>query len=125
MADKEHVHLEAVPLALEAVITQLKELEIVLGPQARPVVVAVREALVHASAARDRGDLPGAMRQIGGAMDRLSTLADQLDPAEGMLMRMVAQSFRDALLRGDQGRAKQDAAVMFEKSGAAERKKGS
>jgi hypothetical protein len=74
-------------------------------------------------AARDRGDMPAAIAQIGRAMDRLAALADQLDPAEATLMRALAQNFRAALLRGDEAQVKQSAAVMFEKSGAAERKK--
>ena len=120
MADK---HEEQIPLAIDAVVTRLADLEIVIGAQAAPVIAAVRSTLIRAMAARDRGDLPAALRDIGGAMDRLTALADQLDPAEGMLMRTIAQSFRTALLRGDDSQAKQDAALMFQKSGAVERKK--
>ena len=120
MADK---HEEQIPVAIDAVVTRLADLEIVIGAQAAPVVAAVRSTLIRAMAARDRGDLPAALRDIGGAMDRLTALADQLDPAEGMLMRAIAHSFRVALLRGDDSQAKQDAALMFQKSGAVERKK--
>ena len=55
-------------------------------------------------------------------MDRLAALADRLDPAEAMLMRALAQTFRAALLRGDEAAVKQSTAAMFEKSGAVERK---
>ena len=36
-------------------------------------------------------------------------LADQLDPAEAILMRALAQGFRAALMRGDEARAKETA----------------
>lgn len=118
-----HKHAEEVPIALDTVISGLSELEAVLGSQAAPVLGGIRATLIAAMAARDRGDVPGAIREIGKAMDRLTALADQLDPAEAVLMRALAQRFRIALLRGDDAQAKQDAAVMFQKSGAAERKK--
>jgi hypothetical protein len=112
-----------IPAALESVTTRLDELQAVLGTHAAAVLAAVRAALINAMAARDRGDVAGTVRQIGDAMDRLAAFADQLDPAEAGLMRAVAQHFRSALLRGDATQAKQTAAVMFEKSGAVERKK--
>jgi hypothetical protein len=40
-----------------------------------------------------------------------------------MLMRALAQTFRAALLRGDDAAAKESSAVMFAKSGAVEREK--
>lgn len=112
-----------VPIALESVTTRLDELQAVLGPRVAPVLAAVRAALISAMAARDRGDRSGTVQQIGDAMDRLAALADQLDPDEAALMRSVAHNFRSALLRGDAAHAKQSAAIMFEKSGAVERKK--
>ena len=118
-----HKHEEAIPVALESVVTRLGDLEVVLGAQAGPVVAAVRSMLIAAMAARDRGDMPAAVAQIGHAMDRLAALADGLDPAEASLMRALAENFRAALLRGDDARAKQSAALMFEKSGATPRKK--
>jgi hypothetical protein len=108
---------------LESVTTQLDQLQAVLGSHVAPALTAVRAALISAMAARERGDKAGAVQQIGAAMDRLAALADQLDPDEATLMRAVAHGFRDALLRGDTAHAKQTAAVMFEKSGALERKK--
>lgn len=117
-----HKHDEPVP-ALEKVIAGLAELEVVLGTQVRPVISAVRATLVGAMAARDRGDVPAAMQRIGDAMDRLTRLADTLDPGEAALMRALAQNFRAALARGDEAHAKRDAAVMLQKSGAVERKK--
>ncbi len=118
-----HKHEETVPAAIESVVARLGDLEVVLGQHAGPVVTAVRAALIAAMAARDRGDMPSAVQQIGQAMDQLAALADQLDPAEAILMRALAQNFRTALLRGDEAQVKQSAAVMFQKSGATERKK--
>jgi hypothetical protein len=63
------------------------------------------------------------VEQISAAMQRLAGFADRLDPAEATLMRALVQTFRAALLRGNDADAKQTAAVMFEKSGARERKK--
>ena len=118
-----HKHEGEIPVAIESVVARLGDLEVVLGTHAGPVVAAVRTLLIAAMAARDRGDMPTAIAQIGEAMDRLSGLADDLDPAEATLMRALAQNFRAALLRGDAAQAHQSAAFMFEKSGATTRNK--
>ncbi len=112
-----------IPVALESVVTRLGELEVVLGAHVAPTVSAVRAGLMSALAARDRGDAPGAIQQISQAMDRLAVLADQLDPAEALLMRALVHRFRTALLRGDEDQIKQSTTTMFRKSGAVERKK--
>lgn len=109
--------------ALEAVLMRIDELPVVLGPSATPMIGVIRAALLEALAARDRGQQSVAVAAIGKAMNALSALADTLDPAEAVMMRAVAQSFRAALLRGDYARAKETAAVMMQKSGAVERKK--
>lgn len=116
-------HAPPIPTTIEAVLPRLGELEIVLGPGVRPAVDAARRALREASAARDRGDAPAVVAKIGEAMDRLSALADDLDPAEATLMRALTQTFRQALLHGDAADARRAAAVMFERSGAREVKK--
>lgn len=118
-----HKHEEPTPTALEKVVAGLADLEVALGPQLGPGLAGVRTMLIAAMAARDRGDVPGAVQQIGNAMDRLTQLADALDPVEAPLMRALAQNFRSALLRGDEAYAKQSAAVMLQKSGAVERQK--
>jgi hypothetical protein len=118
-----HKHAPEIPLPLEALVTRLGDLASVLGSRGAPVLAAMRVNLIAAMAARDRGDPPAALEHIGRAMDELTGLADQLDPAEAVLMRALAQSFRSALLRGDAPRAKETAAVMLQKSGAVERKK--
>ena len=118
-----HKHEEAVPVAIESVVARLGEIETVLGAAAAPVVAAVRTGLIAASAARDRGDMATAITHIGEAMDRLSALADGLDPGEATLMRALAQNFRAALLRGDAAQAQRSAATMLERSGATTRQK--
>ncbi len=112
-----------IPADVAAVISRLDQLEVVLGTSVRPVLASVKATLAAALGARERGDAPSAVTQIGRAMDRLSSLADQLDPAEATLMRALTQTFRAALLRGDTATAKQTTAAMFEKSGAVEREK--
>jgi len=118
----EHKHDDAVPLALEAVVAQLGTLLQAFGPDTEPVAAAIRASLIAAMAARDRGDVAGAIDAIGGAMDRLIALTDRLDPGEALLMRAVAERVRSSLHRGDLAGAKHGSAVMFEKSGAVERK---
>jgi hypothetical protein len=118
-----HKHEEQAPAALETLIARLGDLEVVLGVEVRPALGDIQTRLIAARAARDRGDVPAAVAQIGEAMDRLSRLADQFEPAEAVLMRAMAQSFRAALLRGDEAAAKERAAAMLQKSGAIERGK--
>lgn len=119
MADE---HQPPVPLALEQVVKGLGELEIVIGANARGTIAKVRAGLIEAMAARDHGNPVEALRLIGEAMDELATLANQLDPNEAMMMRIVSDRFRTALLRGDMPEAKQGMDVMFDRAGAKPRK---
>jgi hypothetical protein len=98
-------------------IDRLGELEVVIGPQARPVVAEVQARLREAAAARQGGDVPGALAIIGQAMERLAALAGSLDPSEGNMMRAIAASFAQALGAGDKGGAKQAVEVMRNKAG--------
>lgn len=98
----------------------LKELEIVLGESARPVVGEVRQLLSQAIASRQAGDSARMIDHIRAAMERLAQLAGQLDRDEGALMRAVAGRFAAALAAGDKGAAKQAVGVMRGKAGAAE-----
>ncbi len=98
-------------------IDRLGELEVVIGERARPVVAAVRARLKEAASARERGDIPGALAIIGGAMEQLAGLASGLDAAEGALMRAMAGSFAQALNSGDRGTAKQAVDIMRTKAG--------
>jgi hypothetical protein len=120
MVDK---HEPEIPVALETLVTRLGDLEIVLGKHVGPELTAIRNSLTAAMAARDRGDAPGAIEHIGRAMDRLTGLADQLDPTEAVFMRALAHGFRTALLRGDHDHVQRTTAVMLERSGAVQRKK--
>jgi hypothetical protein len=98
-------------------IERLGELEIVIGPQARPVVAEVRNRLRQAAAARERGDVAGALATIGEAMDRLATLAAGMDGEEGMLMRAISASFAQALGAGDKGGVKRALETMRTRAG--------
>ncbi len=61
----------------------LRELEVVIGEKARPVVAQVREELREAVASRERGDMTGTLEKIQRAMERLANLGAEVDPAEG------------------------------------------
>ena len=113
-----HSHLLDFPEALETLFSRLGELKVVLGPAAAPGVDQVEADLRAALAARARGDVAAAVERIGGAMDRLARLASAGDPAEGAMMRALAAHFRQALVRGALGDAREAADVMRERSGS-------
>jgi hypothetical protein len=50
-------------------------------------------------------------------MERLASLAATLDPAEAMLMRLIAEHFSNALSAGDKSAAKDAVNVMRQKAG--------
>ncbi|MGH7787180.1 MAG: hypothetical protein ACRERC_09970 [Candidatus Binatia bacterium] len=122
MGERPGDHRPAVPAALEDLIAGLGELVHVFGEPARAVVPLVQAKLTEAMAARDRGDPVATMRAIGAAMEGLARLADRLDPPDAMRMRAIGEHFQTALLRGDLPQAKQGMDVMFERSGARQRK---
>jgi len=95
----------------------LGELEVVIGGQARPVVAELRSRLVEAAASREKGDVVGALDIIHRAMEQLASLAGQLDPNEGMMMRVIAERFTRALTTGDRGTAKQAVDLMRHRAG--------
>jgi len=95
----------------------LGELEVVIGERARPTVAEVRARLIEAAASRDRGDLVGALDLIHRAMERLASLASQLDPGEGIMMKAIAERFTQALTAGDRGTAKQAVDLMRHRAG--------
>jgi len=95
----------------------LGELEVVVGARARPVIAEVRAGLRVAIACRERGDVPGALAAIERAMERLAALGSQLDPAEGAMMRTLAQHFSHALGAGLKGEAKVAVNLMKNKAG--------
>jgi hypothetical protein len=118
-----HVHLVDFPEALEALFSRVGELKVVLGPGAGAGVDEVERMLREGLAARERGDVTGAMTRIGQAMDRLAALASAADPAEGAAMRAVAERFRQLLARGAVGEAREAADVMRARSGAVLRRR--
>ncbi len=95
----------------------LRELEVVIGEKARPVVVQVREELREAVASRERGDMTGTLEKIQRAMERLANLGAEVDPAEGAMMREIAQIFMRSLNFGEKGAAKDVVNVMRHKAG--------
>jgi len=95
----------------------LRELEVVIGEKARPVVAEVRAGLADALASRERGDIAEALVAIRRAMERLAGLASELDPNEGLLMKTIAARFTDALNVGRKGAAKEAVNLMRHKAG--------
>jgi hypothetical protein len=95
----------------------LRELEVVIGAKARPVVAEVRAGLADALASRERGNIAEALVSIRRAMERLAGLASDLDPDEGFLMRTIAARFTDALNVGRKGTAKEAVSLMRHKAG--------
>ena len=95
----------------------LGELEVTLGPQARPVIAELRTRLAEAATRHQNGDTLGAVDIIRSAMERLASLASTLDPAEAMLMRVISEHFSNALRVGDKHAAKSAVNVMRHKAG--------
>ena len=116
--DPPRSHLVDFPEALEALVSRLGELKVVLGPAAAPGVDAIEGHLRHGLAARERGDVGAAVARIGQAMDLLAALAGHADPAEAAMMRAVAAQFKTAIARGALGEARTQADVMRERSGS-------
>ena len=106
------------PPVLEMLVTRLDELAVVVGPAAAPRLGAVRDGLTRALALKARGDVPAAMQAIAAAMQELATIADVLDPAEGSMMRAIAQQFGAALVRGETAEMERTSELMRERSGA-------
>jgi len=95
----------------------LGELAVTIGPKARPVIAEVRARLAEAAAMRDQGDMPAAIRAIRSARDRLASLAGDLDPGEGAMMRLLAERFSAALNFGDKDTAKHTVNFMRHRAG--------
>jgi hypothetical protein len=112
-----HSHRVAFPEALEAFFTRIGELKVVLGPKAAPGVDGLEALIRDGLAARDRGDVPGAITRIVEAMNRLAELAAMSDAAEAPMLRAMAEQFAAALSRGSLADARQTADVMRARSG--------
>jgi hypothetical protein len=95
----------------------LGELEVTIGSKAGPAIAVVRAKLAQAAIMRDHGDMPAAVAAIRSAMERLASLAGELDPGEGAIMRLVAERFSTALNFGDKHTAKDTVNFMRHKAG--------
>ena len=95
----------------------LRELEVVIGERARPVIAQVREELREAIGSRERGDMTAALAKIRLAMERLASLGSELDPAEGAMMREIARIFMQSLSFGEKGATKEVVNLMRHKAG--------
>jgi hypothetical protein len=95
----------------------LGELEVMMGPAARPVIAEVRARLTAAAEQKRKGDSFAAIDIIRGAMERLASLAGVLDPAEAMLMQTLSEHFSKALQIGDKHAAKDAVNIMRHKAG--------
>jgi len=95
----------------------LRELEVVIGERARPVIAGVRAEIEQVLARLSSGDALGALESIRHAMERLASLGSQLDPEEGAMMRAIAARFSAALFAGDRGVAKETIGVMRRRAG--------
>jgi len=113
-----HSHLISFPEALEIFFGRMNELKLLLDPKEVANVGQVETLLREALSARGRGDVPVAVTKIGQAMDRLAALASTGDPQEGAMMRAMAEHFRQALVRGAVGDAKEAAETMRQRSGS-------
>ena len=113
-----HSHLIEFPEALEAFFTRVGELKVVLGGPAAPGVDRLEAVIQTALAARERGDVPGAMTGIVQAMELLAELASATPGVDGGQLRAMAGAFKQALAHGALGEAKATAEVMREASGS-------
>jgi hypothetical protein len=116
--EHDHTHLIEFPEALEAFFTRIGELKVVLGGPAAPGVDRLEAVIQTALAARERGDVPGAMTGIVNAMALLAELASASPGVDGAQLRAMAGAFGQALGHGALGEAKAAAEIMREESGS-------
>jgi hypothetical protein len=95
----------------------LRELELIVGPKARPFITDVRDGLAQAAARRQAGDANGALMLIRQSMQRLAVLGSEVDAQDGAMMRFLAERFTQALNAGDKSAAKEAVAMMRHKAG--------
>jgi hypothetical protein len=95
----------------------LRQLELIVGPNSRPAIAAVREGLARAAAKRQEGDPNGALQLIHQAMERIALLGSEMDSEEGAMMRFIAERFTEALKAGDKTTAKEVVNMMRYKAG--------
>jgi hypothetical protein len=103
---------------LERLIQGIDELNTVFGAEAVPAVQRVKQGLIRAMAARDRGDPQGTLREIAGAMGELAELGTRLDGAEGAMMRAVATGFVSSMANADRDEVERHMAIIESRTGA-------
>lgn len=113
-----HSHLIEFPEALEAFFTRVGELKVVLGGSSAPGVDRLEAVIQTALAARERGDIPGAVKGIVQAMELLADLASATPGVDAAQLRGMAAAFKQALAHGALGEARSAAEVMREASGS-------
>jgi hypothetical protein len=106
------------PPVLQALLTRLDELRVVVGPAVAPRLEGIRARLTQALALRSRGDVPAATAALAAAMQDLADVAAALDPGEAAMMRAAASHFGAALARGEVGEMERTSELMRERSGA-------
>lgn len=118
MSDGSNAFRQRVPEALETIISHMGELRVMFGDAGAATVAAVEDDLRRALAARDGNDPSKAVTLVASAMERLSELAQRLDPQAARAMRVVIERFRAALADGREDDARRTADIMCEMSGA-------
>ena len=113
-----HSHLIEFPEALDAFFTRVGELKVVLGGSSAPGVDRLEAVIQRALAARERGDVPGAVKGIVQAMELLADLASATPGIDAAQLRGMATAFKQALAHGALGDAKAAAETMREESGS-------
>ena len=102
---------------LERLAGGIEELKTVLGADAAPRIDRVKHQLIHAMAARDRGDRTATLTSIAGAMAGLAELGDRLDAAEGAMMRAVATGFIAGMASDDRETVERHLGVIQSRAG--------
>lgn len=113
-----HTHLVDFPEALEAFLTRLPELTVVLGPGSAAGLLRVQALVREGLAARDRGDVPAAVERVLAAMRALAEVAGASGVPEAPALVATADRFAAAMRRGAVHDARQAAEVMREESGS-------
>jgi len=104
---------------LERLAQGIEELKTVLGVEAVPRVEVVKQRLLAAMAARDRGDRAATLAAIADAMAELAILGDGLDAAEGAMMRAVAAGFIGGMARDDREAVERHLGLIQSRAGTA------
>ena len=102
---------------LERLAHGIDELKTVLGAGTAPRVERVKQQLIEAMAARDRGDRTATLAAIAEAMAELAKLGEGLDAAEGAMMRAVAAAFVGGMARDDRDAVERNLSLIQARAG--------